>query len=76
MDAAAKGQRDDDVYVCDPSGERGFTPRGGNCVAINDRRSEGKPVGGSGPGGNKFHRAEKSCGRNRDVGRSVSLWYC
>uniref|UniRef100_A0A915JC34 Uncharacterized protein n=1 Tax=Romanomermis culicivorax TaxID=13658 RepID=A0A915JC34_ROMCU len=44
--AAARGQG---------SSERGFTPRSGNCVAINDGQSEGKPVGSSGRGGNKFH---------------------
>uniref|UniRef100_A0A915L745 Anoctamin dimerisation domain-containing protein n=1 Tax=Romanomermis culicivorax TaxID=13658 RepID=A0A915L745_ROMCU len=68
--------REDEVYVCDRSGERGFTPRGGSCVAINDGGSEGKPVGGSGRSGNKFHWAEKSCRHNRGAGRSVLLWYC
>uniref|UniRef100_A0A915HYV1 Uncharacterized protein n=1 Tax=Romanomermis culicivorax TaxID=13658 RepID=A0A915HYV1_ROMCU len=32
-------------------------------AAINDGWSEGKPVGSSGCGGNKFHQAEKSCRR-------------
>uniref|UniRef100_A0A915ILE1 Uncharacterized protein n=1 Tax=Romanomermis culicivorax TaxID=13658 RepID=A0A915ILE1_ROMCU len=50
------------------AGESGFTPRGGNSVAINDEQSEGKPVGGNGRGGNKFHRAEKSCRRSRGAG--------
>uniref|UniRef100_A0A915HK53 Uncharacterized protein n=1 Tax=Romanomermis culicivorax TaxID=13658 RepID=A0A915HK53_ROMCU len=61
--AAARGQS-----VCNPSGERGLTPRGGNCVAINNGWSDGKPVGGSGCGGNKFHWARKSCQHNRGTG--------
>uniref|UniRef100_A0A915JU05 Uncharacterized protein n=1 Tax=Romanomermis culicivorax TaxID=13658 RepID=A0A915JU05_ROMCU len=69
--AAARGQG----IVCEQSGERGFTPRGGNCGAINDGWLEGRPVGGSSRGGNKFHRAEKLCRHNRGSGRSVSLWY-
>uniref|UniRef100_A0A915IEM0 Uncharacterized protein n=1 Tax=Romanomermis culicivorax TaxID=13658 RepID=A0A915IEM0_ROMCU len=64
---------EDEVYVCDHNGERGFTSLGGSCVAINDRRSDRKPVGGSSHGGNKFHPAEKSCRRSRGTERLVLL---
>uniref|UniRef100_A0A915J7D7 Secreted protein n=1 Tax=Romanomermis culicivorax TaxID=13658 RepID=A0A915J7D7_ROMCU len=43
-------------------------PRGGNCVVINDGWSDGRPVGGNGRGGNKFHQAEKSCRCSRGAG--------
>uniref|UniRef100_A0A915KQZ8 Uncharacterized protein n=1 Tax=Romanomermis culicivorax TaxID=13658 RepID=A0A915KQZ8_ROMCU len=51
----------------------GKQSRGSSCIAINNGRAEGNPVGGSGPGGNKFHRAEKSCRCSRGMGQSVLL---
>uniref|UniRef100_A0A915J1Q3 Uncharacterized protein n=1 Tax=Romanomermis culicivorax TaxID=13658 RepID=A0A915J1Q3_ROMCU len=66
MMSVASQWREDEVKVRDHRGERGLTPGGGNCLAINDWRSEGSPVGSNSRGGSKFHRAEKLCRRSRD----------
>uniref|UniRef100_A0A915KV70 Uncharacterized protein n=1 Tax=Romanomermis culicivorax TaxID=13658 RepID=A0A915KV70_ROMCU len=62
-------QWEDELKVCECSGETRFTPEGGSCVMVKEGQSEGNPVGGNDLSGSKWKNRANAEG-------APDGWFC